>query len=125
MYFSIDCLCIACLAYGVTRLGDALRHEGAEMLKVARYLTIASLTTCAVVVAVSLTAGASAAGTGQGRSVLPGSQPAWANSQALRSSAPGSDYVNIRVYLGWRDEAAAQQTALAVSTPGLPAIATF
>jgi subtilase family serine protease len=86
--------------------------------KVSRYLTIASLATCAAVVAVSLTAGASVAGPGPGRTVLPGSQPAWANSQALRSSASGSDYVNIRVYLGWRDEAAAQRAALAVSTPG-------
>jgi hypothetical protein len=86
--------------------------------KVARYLTIASLATCAAVVAVSLTAGASVAGPGPGRTVLPGSQPGWANSQALRSPASGSDYVNIRVYLGWRDEAAAQLTAQAVSTPG-------
>ena len=88
------------------------------MPKVARYLTIASLATCAAVVAVSLTAGASVAGPGPGRTVLPGSQPGWANSQALRSPASGSDYVNIRVYLGWRDEAAAQLTAQAVSTPG-------
>ena len=88
------------------------------MLKVARYLTIASLATCAVVVAVSLTAGASAAGAAPGRTVLEGSQPAWANAQALRSSASASNYVNIRVYLNWRDEAAAQLAATAVSTPG-------
>jgi len=86
--------------------------------KVARYLTIASLATCAAVVAASLTAGASAAGPGLGRTVLPGSQPAWATSETLRSPALGSDYVNIRVYLGWRDEAAAQRAAQAVSTPG-------
>ncbi|HJQ03060.1 MAG TPA: S53 family peptidase [Jatrophihabitans sp.] len=53
-----------------------------------------------------------------GRSTLAGSQPAWANSKALRSAAPATDYVNIRVNLGWRNEALAQQTALAVSTPG-------
>ena len=88
------------------------------MAKVARYLTIASLATCAAVVAASLTAGASAAGPGLGRTVLPGSQPAWATSETLRSPALGSDYVNIRVYLGWRDEAAAQRAAQAVSTPG-------
>jgi subtilase family serine protease len=93
-------------------------HEGVEVPKVARYLTIASLATCAAIVAGSLTAGASVAGPGPGRTLLPGSQPAWANSQALRSPASGSDYVNIRVYLGWRDEAAAQRTAQAVSTPG-------
>ena len=88
------------------------------MPKVARYLTIASLATCAAVVAVSLTAGASAAGPGLGRTVLPGSQPAWATSQTLQSPASGSDYVNIRVYLGWRDASAAQRVAQAVSTPG-------
>ncbi len=88
------------------------------MSKVARFLTIASLATCAAVVAVSLTAGASATGPGLGRTVLPGSQPAWATSKTLRSPAAGSDYVNIRVYLGWRDEAAAQRVAQAVSTPG-------
>jgi subtilase family serine protease len=89
-----------------------------EVLKVARYLTIASIATCAAVGSVFLTAGASVTGVGPGRTVLPGSQPAWANSQALRSPASGSDYVNIRVYLGWRDEAAAQRAAQAVSTPG-------
>ena len=88
------------------------------MLTVARYLTIASLATCAAVVAVSLTTGASAAGAAPARTVLEGSQPSWANAQALRSSATASDYVNIRVYLNWRDEAAAQLTAQAVSTPG-------
>jgi len=53
-----------------------------------------------------------------GRSTLSGSQPAWANAKALRAEAPATDYVNIRVNLGWRDEAAAQQAALAVATPG-------
>lgn len=62
----------------------------------------------------ALPAGAAASG----RSTLAGSQPAWANAQALKSAAPTTDYVNIRVNLGWRDEAAAQQLALAVSTPG-------
>ena len=92
--------------------------KGWKVPKVARCLSIASLATCAAVGAVFLTAGASVAGLGPGRTVLPGSQPAWANSQALRSAASGSDYVNIRVYLGWRDEAAAQRAAQAVSTPG-------
>ena len=109
---------VACLDLGGTRLSAALCPEGVEVLKVARYLTIASLATCAAVVAVSLTAGASVAGTVPGRSMLDGSQPAWANAQALRSPAAASDYVNIRVYLNWRDEAAAQLTAQAVSTPG-------
>ena len=99
-------------------MGALLCSEEVELPKNARYLTIASLVTCAAVVAVSLTAGVPVAGLGAGRTVLPGSQPAWANSQALRSPASGSDYVNIRVYLGWRDEAAAQRTAQAVSAPG-------
>src|SRR3954447_6455565 len=62
----------------------------------------------------ALPAGAAASG----RSTLAGSQPAWANAKALKSAAQPTDYVNIRVNLGWRDEAAAQQVALAVSTPG-------
>ena len=57
----------------------------------------------AVLLAASLTTPAGAA-TGSGRSALPGSQPAWANATALRSAAPATDYVNLRVYLGlaWR-----------------------
>ena len=109
---------MACLDLDVTRLDVALCPEGVKVAKAARFLTIASLATCAAVVAVSLTAGTSAAVAAPGRAVLEGSQPAWANAQALRSSAAVSDFVNIRVYLNWRDEAAAQLTAQAVSTPG-------
>ena len=53
-----------------------------------------------------------------GRTALAGSQPSWAQSKALRSAAPSSDPVNIRVYLGWRNQAQAEATALAVATPG-------
>lgn len=56
--------------------------------------------------------------TGSGRSSLPGSRPAWANATALRSAAPTSAPVNLRVYLNWRNQAGAEQTARAVSTPG-------
>ena len=83
----------------------------------ARSLTAATALTGAAVLATGLMAlpvGAVASG----RSALAGSQPAWANAKALRAEAPATDYVNIRVNLGWRDEAAAQQLALAVSTPG-------
>lgn len=52
------------------------------------------------------------------RSVLAGSQPAWAKSSALKSAAPSSDFVNIRVNLGLRNATQAAQEALAVSTPG-------
>ncbi|CAM5322129.1 S53 family peptidase [Leifsonia shinshuensis] len=53
-----------------------------------------------------------------GRSALPGSQPAWANAKALRSAAPATDTVDLRVYLPWQNQAQAAATALAVSTPG-------
>jgi subtilase family serine protease len=61
---------------------------------------------------------ASPAGAAPGRNALPGSQPSWANAKALRSAAPASDTVDLRVYLPWRNQAQAEQTALAVSTPG-------
>lgn len=60
----------------------------------------------------------SASAAASSRSTLSGSQPGWANAKSLRSPAPAGDPVNIRVYLGWKDPAAAAATALAVSTPG-------
>lgn len=63
-------------------------------------------------------AAATPAAAAPGRNALPGSQPAWANAKALRSAAPSTDTVDIRVYLPWRNASAAEQTALAVSTPG-------
>ncbi|MFL6160720.1 MAG: protease pro-enzyme activation domain-containing protein [Jatrophihabitantaceae bacterium] len=87
------------------------------MHRSARSLTAATALAGAAVLAtglMALPAGAAASG----RSTLAGSQPAWANAKALKSAAQPTDYVNIRVNLGWRDEAAAQQVALAVSTPG-------
>jgi len=83
----------------------------------ARSLTAATALVGAAVLAsglMALPAGAAASG----RSTLAGSQPSWANAKALRSEAPATDYVNIRVNLGWRNEATAQQTALAIATPG-------
>ncbi|HWU46972.1 MAG TPA: S53 family peptidase [Humibacter sp.] len=61
---------------------------------------------------------AAPANAASGRNTLPGSQPSWANAHALRSAAPPTDYVDIRVNLGLRNEAGAAQAALAVSTPG-------
>jgi len=52
------------------------------------------------------------------RTTLAGSRPAWAQAKALKSASPDTDWVNIRVYLDWRDPAKAASTTLAVSTPG-------
>src|SRR5690349_980288 len=49
---------------------------------------------------------------------LPGSVPSWATAAVLRNAAPDGDHVGFRVYLGWRDQAAASALATAVSTPG-------
>src|SRR5215475_13313177 len=49
---------------------------------------------------------------------LAGSVPGWAKQSALQGDASGSDHVGFRVYLGWQNEAAVQQLAAAVSTPG-------
>jgi subtilase family serine protease len=52
------------------------------------------------------------------RSTLPGSVPSWATAHnRVRAADPGAD-VGFRVYLGWRDAAAAAALARAVSTPG-------
>ncbi len=88
------------------------------MHRSARSLSAAAALTGAALIAATLSAAPAGAAAGSGRSTLAGSQPAWANARALRSAAPATDYVNLRVNLGWRNEAAAQQAALAVSTPG-------
>ena len=88
------------------------------MQRPARSLSAAAAIGGAVLLATSLAATPAGAATGSGRNALPGSQPAWAKASALRSAAPATDYVNIRVYLGWRGGGAAQQAARDVSTPG-------
>ena len=90
---------------------------GGSVLRSARSLgTASALTAAALIAATGAVTSATAASP---RANLAGSQPSWANSKALRSAAPAGDYVNIRVYLKkWRDQAAAEKTALAVSTPG-------
>ncbi len=72
----------------------------------------AALTTAAVGWAHS----ASAASTD--RHTLAGSVPSWATAATRTGSAPDTDNVGFRVYLGWRNQAAAQALATAVSTPG-------
>jgi len=81
-----------------------------------RTLRAAAVTAGAALLFVA--AAATPAAAASGRSALPGSQPAWANAKALRSAAPATDTVDLRVYLPWQNASAAAQTALAVSTPG-------
>jgi subtilase family serine protease len=52
------------------------------------------------------------------RSTIPGSQPSWATSKALKSAAPSTDVVHARVYLPWRNQSALDALAQSVSTPG-------
>ncbi|MDQ1698458.1 MAG: hypothetical protein QOG34_321 [Frankiaceae bacterium] len=52
------------------------------------------------------------------RKTLAGSVPTWANAKAFKSAAPASGYVGFRVYLGWRNAAAAEALARQVGTPG-------
>lgn len=52
-----------------------------------------------------------------GRATLPGSVPSWAKAADLKRAASGSDFVGFRVYLGWRDQAAAESLARSVSDP--------
>jgi subtilase family serine protease len=52
------------------------------------------------------------------RRTLAGSTPAWATAKALKGAASTSGNVGFRVYLGWRNAAAAEALARQVSTPG-------
>jgi subtilase family serine protease len=51
------------------------------------------------------------------RATLKGSTPTWANSRNLVRAADPSTRVGFRVYLGWRNHAAAEAAARAVSDP--------
>ncbi|MBI3747246.1 MAG: hypothetical protein HY262_00125 [Chloroflexi bacterium] len=55
---------------------------------------------------------------GGSNQALPGSVPAWATAANRVGAADGSQQVNFRVYLPWRNAADAEALALAVSTPG-------
>jgi subtilase family serine protease len=52
------------------------------------------------------------------RRTLPGSVPSWATATALKGTTATSGTVGFRVYLGWRNAAAAESLARQVSTPG-------
>ena len=72
----------------------------------------------AVALSVVFAAAATGAAAAPARSTLPGSQPSWATSKALRSAAPATDVVHARVYLPWRNQAQLDALTRAVSTPG-------
>ena len=65
-----------------------------------------------------ISAGSVAASAASGRTTLPGSVPAWANSKNYVSQAAPSSGIGFRVYLGWNDPAGVLALAQAVSTPG-------
>src|SRR5262245_698257 len=67
----------------------------------------------------SLVIGAAAppVGAAPGRTTLPGSVPAWANSADRVSAANSSDSVGFRVYLGWNSPDAVEALAREVSDP--------
>src|SRR5262245_6255174 len=54
------------------------------------------------------------------RTALKGSAPAWANTKNFRGTADPTGGVGFRVYLGWKDSAAAEALARAVSDPNSP-----
>jgi len=51
------------------------------------------------------------------RSTLVGNSPSWATSTNLKSSASSTDWVDVRVYLGWQNADAARALAASVSDP--------
>ncbi len=66
--------------------------------------------------ALSLTSFAGA-GAATGRTTLPGSIPAWANSKSYAGPATAKGDVGFRVYLGWNDPSGVLALARAVSDP--------
>ena len=72
----------------------------------------------ALALSVGLTTVATGASAAPGRGALQGSQPAWAQSSALRGAAPAGDVVHARVYLPWRNQQQLDALTAAVSTPG-------
>jgi len=54
---------------------------------------------------------------GNGRSTLNGSAPAWANSNNYKGPADPTTYVGFRVYLGWNNPSQVEALAQAVSDP--------
>ncbi len=74
----------------------------------------------ALVVLVVMPGGYAFAQASSGRTVLAGSKPSWAISSNLVGPATASASVGFRVYLGWRNDAAVQALAQAVSDPSSP-----
>ena len=69
-------------------------------------------------IAASTLAAVSATSLADTRAALPGSVPSWATSSNLVGPADASTDVGFRVYLAWRNPAAAESLARAVSDPG-------
>ncbi len=84
-----------------------------------------SIAVCARVGALVLGLVASTAGAASSRATLTGSVPPWANSTNFKSATPGTDPVNFRIYVGWRNQAALESLARAVSDPTSPSYRQF
>jgi subtilase family serine protease len=72
-----------------------------------------------------LAAGSLSAGAASDRTQLPGSVPSWANSKNYVAPTDASQSIGFRVYLGWKDSAAVQSLAQAVSDPRGPSYRHF
>ncbi|HEX9013317.1 MAG TPA: protease pro-enzyme activation domain-containing protein, partial [Anaerolineaceae bacterium] len=79
-----------------------------------RRTTLSVVLILTLVVNVLMVTTASAAST---RSVLKGSAPSWANAKNQVGSASASADIGFRVYLGWKNSAAVEALAKAVSDP--------
>src|SRR5260370_21803938 len=51
------------------------------------------------------------------RATLVGNSPSWATATNFKAAAAATDWVNIRVYLGWQNPEGARALAAAVSDP--------
>jgi subtilase family serine protease len=76
-----------------------------------------AIVTAAAVLTLVMSGSLVAAQASSGRTALPGNKPSWASPKNLVGPANPNQDVGFRVYLGWRDEAAVQAFAEAVSNP--------
>lgn len=67
----------------------------------------------------------SASPTSPRRAALPGSVPPWATSANFRQHSSSTEYVGFRVYLGWRNQAAAEARLQEISDPASPSYGQF
>src|SRR5438132_564833 len=51
------------------------------------------------------------------RATLTGSAPPWAKSSSFKGTASSTEWVNVRVYLAWQNQAQLLQLASSVSDP--------